>query len=76
MNVAVLDSRYKAKEVFKSLLEKGFFTGYSEIHNFIHLYPPLTVKVEDINALCHSLELILKSDRSFPENNISSYGGR
>jgi len=61
MNVAVLDSKYKAKEVFKSLLEKGFFTGCSEIYNFIHLYPPLTVKAEDIDALCHSLELILKS---------------
>jgi 4-aminobutyrate aminotransferase-like enzyme len=59
MNVAVLDNNHHAREVFKKLLEKGFFIGYSEVHNLIHLYAPLVTKTEDIDALCHSLELIL-----------------
>jgi acetylornithine aminotransferase len=59
MNIAVLDTNHKAKDVFRDLLEKGFFTGYSEVHNYIHLYAPLTIKEVDLNALCHSLELIL-----------------
>ena len=62
MNVVELDNSHKAKEVFKGLLEKGFFTGYSEIYNYIHLYAPLIITEEDIDALCHSLELILESD--------------
>ena len=66
MNVAVLDNNHHAREVFKKLLEKGFFTGYSEVHNFIHLYAPLIIKTEDIDALCHSLELILKSNSPSP----------
>lgn len=60
MNVAVLHENHKAKEVFKELLKKGFFTAYSEVYNFIHLYAPLTIEREDIDGLCHSLELILK----------------
>ena len=74
MNVAVLDIRYKAGEVFKSLLERGFFTGYSEVYNYIHLYAPLTIKSEDIDALCHSLEFILKSDSASQLNNPSIHG--
>lgn len=60
MNVAVLTKEYKAKEVFKALLTEGFFTGYSEVHNFIHLYPPMIISHEEIDGLCSALEHILQ----------------
>ena len=62
MNVAVLDKRHKASEVFKVLLERGFFIGYSDVHNYLHFYAPLIIKSEEIDNLCNSLELILESD--------------
>jgi hypothetical protein len=65
LNVTVLKEGYRAKEVFKALLEKGFFTGYSEIYNYIHLYAPLTIGREEIDGLCHALELILQSCPGF-----------
>ena len=62
MNVAVLDRRHKALEVFKYLLERGFFIGYSEAHNYLHFYAPLIIKSEEIDKLCNSLEIILESN--------------
>ncbi|MBU5314009.1 aminotransferase class III-fold pyridoxal phosphate-dependent enzyme [Tissierella carlieri] len=62
MNVAVLDKRHKASEVFKVLLERGFFIGYSDVYNYLHFYAPLIIKSEEIDNLCNSLELILESD--------------
>lgn len=63
MNVAVLSKDYRAKEVFGKLLKKGFFIGYSEIHNLIHFYPPLITQTEEIDALCHSLKLIFQETK-------------
>lgn len=63
MNVAVLTDSHKAHDIFKSLLEEGFFTGYSDAYNIIHLYAPLTIETESIDALCRSLELILGDSR-------------
>lgn len=62
MNVAVLSDEFKAKDVFIALLEKGFFVGFSEVYNFIHLYAPLVISKQDIDAFCHALELILTSN--------------
>ena len=62
MNVAVLDRRHKALEVFKNLLKRGFFIGYSEAHNYLHFYAPLIIKSEEIDSLCNSLEIILESN--------------
>ncbi|MBM7614864.1 aminotransferase class III-fold pyridoxal phosphate-dependent enzyme [Alkaliphilus hydrothermalis] len=59
MNVIALDQSHHSLEVFKKLLERGFFTGYSELHNLIRLYPPLTIKTEEIDRLCRSLKEIL-----------------
>ncbi|MDF2672809.1 MAG: gabT1 [Clostridiales bacterium] len=64
MNVAVLGKSYNAKETFKALIDKGFFTGYSEIHNFIQFYSPITIEKEDLDALCYSIELILQSNQA------------
>ena len=61
MNVVVLNKNHKAEDVFEALLKKGIFTGYSEAHNYIHLYPPLTINHQEIDELCSSLALILAS---------------
>lgn len=63
MNVVVLSEKFKAKKVFSELLKQGFFTGYSEEYNFIHLYAPLTLEYEDIDKFCLSLKLILQSSQ-------------
>jgi acetylornithine aminotransferase len=60
MNVVVLHEPHKAKAVFWELLKSGFFTGYSEQHNFIHLYAPLITEVDHIDGLCKSLQEILR----------------
>lgn len=62
MNAIVLEEGFKAKEVFMRLLEKGFFTGYSEAYNLIRFYSPLITQPEEIDALCQSLKLILQSE--------------
>lgn len=59
MNVVILSKKYSAKEVFKELLIKGFFVGYSEVYNFIRLYAPLSIAREEIEKLVHSLESVL-----------------
>lgn len=59
MNVAVLNKTHKVKEVFKILLELGFFVGYSEIHNLLRFYSALTISTKEIDSLCSALELIL-----------------
>ncbi|MDF2821253.1 MAG: gabT1 [Clostridiales bacterium] len=59
MNIAVLDKHYKAKKVFESLLKRKCFIGYSEMHNVIRFYAPLTISIEEIDVLCSSLKLIL-----------------
>ena len=61
MNVAILSSNYKAKEVFTQLLQKGFFIGYVESYNLIHLYAPLTIEADEIDAFCSSLLNILQA---------------
>lgn len=63
MNVAVLSDDYSAKKVFKELLKKGFFIGYSEAYNLIQFYPPLITQSEEIDALCNSLEIILQANK-------------
>ena len=62
MNIAVLEDTLKAKEVFASLLEMGFFVDYSEVYNLIRLYAPLIVRREEIDALCRSMELVFRAD--------------
>ncbi|KAB3533488.1 aminotransferase class III-fold pyridoxal phosphate-dependent enzyme [Alkaliphilus pronyensis] len=59
MNIVVLEDNCSAKEVFKHLLEYGVFTGYSEAYNYIHLYPPLTLKTNEVDHLAESLQIIL-----------------
>ncbi|KAB3532844.1 aminotransferase class III-fold pyridoxal phosphate-dependent enzyme [Alkaliphilus serpentinus] len=61
MNVVLLEDPHRSKEVFKRLLKDGIFTGYSEAHNFIHLYPPLTLTSQEVDALASSLQHILAS---------------
>ena len=63
MNVLILDKKYKASEFFLLLLERGFFTGYSDVHNYIHLYAPLIIKPEEIDALYDCLRLLLGGTR-------------
>lgn len=60
MNVIVLSEQYKAKTVFIELLKQGFFTGYSQVYNYIHLYAPLTTERDDIDTFCLSLKHILQ----------------
>lgn len=67
MNVIILSKNLKAKEVFCELLKHGFFTGYSEIYNFIHLYAPLTTEWEDIDKFCLSLKHILGDRETSPK---------
>lgn len=59
MNIIFLKETHEAKDIFKALLEKGFFTSYSDVHNTIRLYGPLTISCEEADKLCHALELIL-----------------
>jgi acetylornithine aminotransferase len=63
MNVVILNKNHNAKEVFKNLLEEGFFTGYSEAYNFIHLYAPLTISCEEIDSLCRSIVKIMQNSK-------------
>lgn len=60
MNVAILKESYNSKKVFQELLKKGFFVGYSEFYNYIHLYPALITEIEDVDGLCNALEQVLK----------------
>lgn len=60
MNIAVLDKRYKVQMVFQQLLKDGHFVGFSELHNFLHFYPPLILSQEEVNSLIMSLHKILE----------------
>lgn len=62
MNVVVLKENRKVKDVFCELLKQGFFTGFSEIYNSIHLYAPLTIECDEIDKFCLSLKHILQND--------------
>ncbi len=64
MNVAVLSDNYRAKEVFAKLLGMGYFVGYSEAYNLIHLYPPLVISLEEIDRLCDSIGMILQAGKN------------
>jgi 4-aminobutyrate aminotransferase-like enzyme len=35
------------------------FVGYTEAYNLIRMYPPLTIKEENVDELCNALEYIL-----------------
>lgn len=59
MNVFVLRDTVKSIEVFKKLLECGFFTEYAENQNLIRLYAPLITEYKDIDRFCNSLGKIL-----------------
>ncbi|WMJ77500.1 MULTISPECIES: aminotransferase class III-fold pyridoxal phosphate-dependent enzyme [unclassified Sedimentibacter] len=61
MNVVMLNKTFKSKVVFHKLLSSGFFVGYSELYNFIHLYAPLTLSESEIDSFCSALEKILKA---------------
>lgn len=60
MNVFVLRDTFKSAEVFKELLECGFFTEYAENQNLIRLYAPLITEDQDIDRFSKSLEKILR----------------
>ncbi len=62
MNVITLNRKINAKDVFNELLFSGFFTGYSEYYNFIHLYAPLNITLKEIDDFCSVLEKILKTN--------------
>jgi acetylornithine/N-succinyldiaminopimelate aminotransferase len=60
MNVFVLHDTFKSAEVFRKLLECGFFTEYAESQNLIRLYAPLITEDKDIDRFCKSLKQILR----------------
>ncbi len=55
MNVVVIKNSHRAGKVFEALLNRGIFTGYSDVYNYIHLYPALTITQVEIDHLCDSL---------------------
>ncbi len=55
----------KSEIIFEKMLEKGFFIGFSENPDMIRFYPSLVVKEEHIDALCLTLEEILRSEKTF-----------
>lgn len=60
MNIAILDNHHKAKEVFISLIKRGFFVGYSEFYNSLQFYGSLITTKQDTDMLCEVLEDILQ----------------
>ncbi len=59
MNVVMLESGVSAGAIFKGLLERGYFCGYSEQLSFIHLYAPLIISREDVDGFCSAFEQVL-----------------
>lgn len=59
MNVVMLESGVSASAIFKGLLGKGYFCGYSEQFGFIHLYAPLILSMEEVDGFCSALEQVL-----------------
>lgn len=74
MNVAILRDNFKAAEVFRGLLARGIFAGYSDMHNFIHLYPPLIIQRTEIDSLCTALEDIFLDLTLVSQTEISAPG--
>lgn len=63
MNVIDLEADYMAEQVFEALLNKGYFTGYSPLFNFIHCYAPLTLGEEEVDGFVLSLKQILEEKK-------------
>lgn len=59
MNVIEFQKPLNVKTIFDALLKEGFFTGYSEAHQLIRLYPPLTISKETIASFCIALKKII-----------------
>jgi acetylornithine aminotransferase len=57
----MLESGVSAGMIFKGLLEKGYFCGFSEQLGFIHLYAPLILSREEADGFCSALEQVLDS---------------
>jgi 4-aminobutyrate aminotransferase-like enzyme len=62
MTIVRINNSFDIERIFIRLIEKGIFVGYAKVHNFIHLYPPMTISNKETNYLCQSLKQTLAED--------------